>query len=164
MAFIEKRPLPDNALLLTYQKNGDYTDCYTTDIPRVVSHADYVAAFYTTSLFKLERFILKWVASKPSSDSEARQLADREIDEFAAWYVEGRGENQLLLCDFRDRTRSWLMVSTLPGGTGTRLYFGSAVVRTSSMGSGFSALLGFHKLYSRALLYSTKSRLQSQST
>lgn len=172
MFSIEKCSLPDNALLVNYFRNGHYTDCYKTDISRVVSHADYVVAFYTTYLFKLERLILKLAVSKPSTDAQARKLAAGEIDTFAAWYVESRSDNQILLCDFRGRTRSWLMVSPLPvdSGAGTRLYFGSAVVRhynqksrTKSPGFGFNTLLGFHKLYSEALLYSAKSRLDSRS-
>lgn len=50
--------------------------------------------------------------------------------------------------------------------TSTQLFFGSAVVpqRSSSegragMGPLFAALLGFHKLYSRALLWSARARL-----
>lgn len=171
MFSIDKCPLPDNALLHSYRQNNDYTDCYTTDIRNVVTLADYVAAFYTTSLFKLERLILKIAVSRPSTDAQARQLASGEADTFAAWYVESRSENQLLMCDFRNRTRSWFMVSPLPGDDGgeTRLYFGSAVVRardpdneTTSPATGFNVLLKIHKLYSVALLYSANSRLQSQ--
>lgn len=169
MFSIDKCPLPDNALLQSYRQNNDYTDCYTTDIRNVVTLAEYVSAFYTTCLFKLERLILKIAVSRPSTDAEARQLASGEVDTFAAWYVESRSENQILMCDFRNRTRSWLMVSPLPGDDGgeSRLYFGSAVVRahdneTTSPGTGFNVLLQIHKLYSVALLYSAKSRLQSQ--
>lgn len=58
------------------------------------------------------------------------------------------------------------MVTPATGGRPTQLYFGSAVVPTKSgsggmqrMGLLFSALLGFHKLYSRVLLTSARSRL-----
>ena len=87
----------------------------------------------------------------------------------AAWTVEARGTDQLLLCDFQGRTRSWLMVTPGEHGHSTRLYFGSAVVarvdrRTgrSRMGWGFHALLGFHRLYSRALLRAAQRRLQRE--
>jgi hypothetical protein len=155
-------PLPPGALLAKYVREGAYTDCYVTDIAGAVSHAQYVEAFYTTAVFKLERLILKWAVSKPSTDGEARQLAAGTRDAFAAWRVEGRAGNQLLLCDLSDRTRSWLMV--VPEGGRTQLYFGSAVVpgrRRKSLGFGFRALLGFHKLYSAVLLYAAKSRLES---
>ena len=91
------------------------------------------------------------------------------MDAFAAWHVEGRTANQLLMCDFQRRTRSWLMSVAVPGdaATGTRLYFGSAVVPLTGRGSGrsamgfaFRALLGFHKIYSRILLRAAMSRLR----
>jgi hypothetical protein len=132
-----------------------------TDIPRAVSHAAYVEAFYTTALFKVERLILSWVISAHSTDREARELALGERDSFAAWRVERRGKEQLLMA--AGRTRSWLMVSPSEGAT--RLYFGSAVVpkvsgkHRGSLGPGFTALLGFHKLYSRALLQAARARL-----
>jgi hypothetical protein len=156
--------LPSEALLQRHRAAGAYTDCYSIDVAQAVSHADYVQAFYTTAVFKLERLILRVFAARGSTDAQAAALARGEVDRFAAWTVEGRAPNQLLLCDFTRRTRSWLMVMPLPAGT--RLYFGSAVVpvhdpRTgaSHLGFGFSALLGFHKLYSRVLLSAARSRL-----
>jgi len=167
---IEKSLLPADALLAEYVKEGHYSDCYSTDVRTTVTHAEYVAAFYTTPLFKLERIILKWIFGKPSTDHQARQLGAGETETFAAWYVEKRSKRQILMCDFRGRTRSWLMVSsaTENDGAGTRLYFGSAVVPvysaetgTSSLGAGFKLLAAFHKAYSVALLYSAKLRLES---
>jgi hypothetical protein len=131
-----------------------------------VSHDQYVFAFYTTWVFKLERLILDWAVSKSSTDSDAEQLASGAIDSFAAWRVERRAMNQLLMCDFRSRTRSWLMVAPLQTASGTRLYFGSAVVPARNpkterleLGPVFEALLGFHKVYSRVLLRAASSRL-----
>ena len=153
--------LPAGALLRRYS-DGSYTDCFATDIPTAVSQAQYVAAFYTTAVFKLERVILK-LASMPSTDAEARQLADGSRDAFAAWRVEDRTDHQLLMS--AGRTRSWLMTAPQAGG-GTRLYFGSAVVPVKSatgakpaMGMSYRLLLGFHKIYSMVLLQSAKSRL-----
>jgi len=167
-ASIQRCELPQAALLGRYRQAGAYTDCYTTRVERRVSHAEYVEAFYTTPLFKVERLLLAWFVSRPSTDAEAGRLATGELDTFAAWSVEARGESQLLLCDFSGRTRSWLMVAAEEGGgaTGVLLYFGSAVVPVArgrfgmkSMGLAFGLLLGFHKLYSRALLFSARSRL-----
>lgn len=130
-----------------------------------------MTGFYTTSLFKLERQILKWVISRPSTDAQATQLAAGEIDTFAAWHVEARADNQILMCDFRNRTRLWLMVAPLfaDGDARTILYFGSAVIPVrrernvkARMGWPFSALIGFHTIYSQALLYFAKKRLQSR--
>jgi len=151
---IRPHPLPDAALLQAYARDGHYADCWTTEVAASVSHARFVEAFYTTWPFKLERWILKWAVSRPSTDDEARQLAAGTLERFSAWSVEGRVADQLLMRDeFTRRTRSWLMVEPLPQG-GTRLYFGSAVVRKKDgkLGSNFNLLLGFHKLYSQLLL------------
>lgn len=164
--------LPEGALLRRYLHEGSYADCYATDIARPVSHAQYVEAFYTSTVFGLERLILKWVFSRPSTDAQARQLADGKTDSFAAWRVEGRSLNQLLLADFTGRTRSWLMVAPTDeeDRRSTRLYFGSAVIPAKnvksgglSLGFGFRSMLGFHRLYSQSLLYAAKSRLESTS-
>jgi hypothetical protein len=109
-------------------------------------------------VFKVERLLLEWLVSKPSTDMEAKQLASGALSSFAAWRVEGRGPDQLLLSDFTGRTRSWLMTASVENSgasPSTLLYFGSAVVPVVSARSGkatlgftFRSLLGFHKLYS----------------
>ena len=169
MFSVSPAELPGNALLAQCRDNGEYTDCYSTSIPGAITHEQFVAAFYTTMVFRLERLILKLAVGKPSTDSDAIELADGSADSFAAWNVERRSENQILLTDFSGRTRSWLMVKpvSLADGVGTRLYFGSAIVpkernRDGKAGRGlaFSALLGFHKLYSIVLLAAARSRLK----
>jgi hypothetical protein len=161
-------PLPTGALLNRYEE-GHYTDCFFSDVPGAVSLLQFVEAFYTTWLFRTERFILKWLVSRPSTDMQARQLALGELNSFAAWTVEDRNEDQLLMNDFREKTRSWLMVVPVQdqGASQTRLYFGSAVISTEQkkdgalqMGKSFNVLLGLHKLYSRALLKTAGNRLR----
>lgn len=165
MFSIQPSPLPDNALLAIYARDGGYTDCYAVDVPGTISQEQYITAFYTTAVFKLERMILRFAVSKPSTDTQARQLAAGSTDDFAAWRVEQRNETQLLMCDFTGRTRSWLMTLPLPAqhGGGTRLYFGSAVVPAhpgkAGLGFVFTALLGFHKIYSQTLLQAARKRL-----
>lgn len=164
MTGIHPCELPVNALLRVYTDAGDYTDCFATEISRRVTHSQYVAAFYTTPLFKLERAVLILVG-KSSTDAEARELAEAKRANFAAWTVERRAADQLLLCDFRGKTRSWLMVE--PQGASTRLYFGSAVVKPRNGGNGektmtggFRMLLGFHRRYSHALLRAASRALE----
>jgi hypothetical protein len=129
---------------------------------------EYVSAFYTTPLFKVERHILALIAGKNSTDTNAKELALGQTSNFAAWSVEDRASNQLLLCDFLGRTRSWLMVkpAETATSTSTRLYFGSAVVPKSRSSTGkaafgfaFHALYGFHHLYTKALMRSALSKL-----
>ncbi|MCI0550235.1 MAG: hypothetical protein L0287_04720 [Anaerolineae bacterium] len=164
MLSIQKIPVPVNTMLGKYSSvTGAYTDCYVTEIPRTVSFAEFVFAFYTTPLFKLERSILKFTVSKPSTDNQARQVADGNIVKFAAWTVEARTENEMWMCDFLSRTRSWFM--TKNDGAKTKLYFGSAVVPKQGAGRlefGFRAMLGFHQVYSVLLLYSAKVKLERE--
>ncbi|MEO5672414.1 MAG: hypothetical protein ABIR26_17135 [Ramlibacter sp.] len=165
---IQPCELPASALLRKYQNAGSYADCYVAQVPGSHTHAAFVEAFYTTALFRLERAILR-LAGRASTDAQATQLAQGSADTFAAWKVEGRSPDQLLLGDFTGRTKSWLMVAPGPGNganAATRLYFGSAVVPRlnavtgkKSMGFVFSALLGFHRLYSRLLLVAAIRRL-----
>ena len=166
---IESCPIPEGALLARYCQAGAFADCYRADIPGKITQAEYVAAFYTTPLFKVERMILATVLSRPSTDAQATQLAEGALDTFAAWHVEARAADQLLMCDYQRRTRSWFMAAPMADerGAHTRLYFGSGVVPsrnpktgTTSLGPLFRALLGFHKIYSRALLHSAQVRLE----
>ncbi|MEO8297833.1 MAG: hypothetical protein ABI574_08500 [Burkholderiales bacterium] len=168
MAAIHACSLPLQALLARYANTGAYADCYVAEVGRAVSQAEFVEAFYTGAVFKIERWLLRLFLSKPCNDAQVRQLAAGQLDTFSAWRVEGRAADQLLLCDINGRTRSWLMVVPLAGetGAGTRLYFGSAVVPVmdrstgqARMGWAFKALLGFHRLYSRVLLGSACARL-----
>lgn len=175
MAIVESE-MPEGALLGKYRKtsvseHGDsYVDCYSVGINKSVQLSDFIFLFYTSRLFKLERVILTFLVGKHSTDNEAKQLSEGLIQSFSAWHVEQRAQNQLLMCDFKGRTRSWFMVKpVVDNPSKTLLLFGSAVVPRKNLktgqfelGNGFSLLLGFHKLYSKALLHSAKRRLEKQ--
>ena len=169
MPSIKQGELPKGAFLEKYKQQGAKTDCYFIDLPKPISQAEYIAAFYTTKLFKVERIILALLARRPSSDNEAKSLSRGEVAHFAAWTVEAQTQDQLLLCDFLGKTRSWLMSTSISADMNdctTRLYFGSAVIpKRDSTGSDakfgvlFNALSGFHHLYSKALLKAAYTRL-----
>ena len=166
---IDETELPKQALLTRYQ--GDqaevpgYTDCFVTTVPGDHRLAHLIEAFYTGRVFKLERWILAVLAKRPSTDQQAHELATGQRSDFAAWTVEAREEQQILLCPFDNNTRSWLMVEPIDGGNQTKLYFGSAVVaKADSSGNTASPwwmrpLLGFHKLYSKVLLNAARKQL-----
>lgn len=108
--------LPAGVLLRRCRKPGFYTNCFCADIPFRVSQEQFVLAFYSTALFRLERFILKWVVSKPSTDEQAAALASAKADEFMAaesasrgvehpWRDYGGPGSLLALFCGRDRTR-----------------------------------------------------------
>ena len=159
---------PRQALLRPYMDiDGCYTDCFVADIKSKVDLQEFVTAFYTTPLFKIERSILRLVFAKPSSDEEALQVALGQIEHFAAWDVEERSDLEMVMRDFSGRTRSWFMVQ--PAQETTRIYFGSAILPgisskpdQQSIGWVATLLLGPHRLYSKALLLAAKRQLVSQ--
>lgn len=151
--------LPGGVLLERYKVEGGYVDCFVAELPRAVSLAQLIEAFYTSPAFLPERWLLGALLRKKADDREARLLAIDAVRNFSAWTVEERREMEILLCDFQSRTRSWLMALPVEGGT--RLLFGSALVparsRTDKIAT--QALLGFHRWYSRVLLKGAISRL-----
>lgn len=160
MSEVQRSALPDSALSKHYEAKGAYTDCFFLDVPQKVSFEEYVEAFYTTPLFKLERKILALLVRKPSTDQEAKALAQGDVSKFSSWHVEDREEQQILLSDFMHKTRSWLKAEDISDDqqTKTRLYFGSVVVPPQTknglgkFGFLFHATTGLHVFYSKALL------------
>ena len=170
MRAIQASPLPDGALLARYRDMpGAYTDCYAVGVEHAVSARAFIEAFYTTALFKCERFVLMLIG-RGCNDADVRALAAGEADAFAAWTVEGRADTQLLVCDFAKLTRSWLMAGVRPDGQrGTQLYFGSAVVPRARDRAGnprpsaaFRLLQPVHAFYARALLRAAASKVSRQ--
>lgn len=154
-------PVPADSFLGAYAAQGAFTDCYAASVPGCVSLSEFILAFYTTPLFKLERWLLAKLLRIASSDLQARQLADADAGRFSAWKVEQRSGTEILMD--AGQTRSWLSVQPVGGpGTSTTLLFGSAVVPMrpgGKFGLAFHALLGFHRLYSRLLLSSASKRV-----
>jgi len=164
---------PDDALLKSYrggahpERWGRHSDCFSIAVDRQVSLADFVFAFYTSPVFRIERLILRILVRAPSSDADARALADGSACAFAVWYVGERTATQLLMCDRYERTRSWLRVVPM-ARVGTLLQFGSAVAsaregsaRIQARGSGFRLLSRFHVAYSQVLLRAAKNGLRN---
>jgi hypothetical protein len=159
--------LPSNALSATYKERGAFVDCYYIDIVKDISLDDYIQAFYTTTLFKLERSLLSLATFKRVMDSEAVELSTGKSDTYSIWTVEGRESNQIILRDFTSSTRSWLMVQKPNDNEmSTRLYFGSVVVPKdktkngkASFGVLFHLLDKFHQVYSKLLLNAAYKKL-----
>ena len=161
--------LPSNALSATYKTQGAFVDCYYSEIAKDVSLDEYIQAFYTTPLFKLERSLLSLATFKCASDHDALALSSGKSDRYSIWTVEGREANQVLMRDFTGNTRSWFMVKKASGGeAGIRLYFGSVVVPKgkteggqASFGVLFHLLGKFHQIYSKALLRAAYKKLSN---
>ena len=156
-------PVQPQSFLGAYSSRGAFTDCYATSVPFAASLPQFVEAFYTTRLFKLERWLLAKLLKFESSDAQAHQLAQGTSSKFSAWKVERRSSSELLLD--AGQTRSWLSVVQAEGSEdGTTLLFGSAVVPMrpgGKFGFAFHALLGFHRLYSKLLLSAAAKNLRT---
>lgn len=164
---IESLPLPDGVLLGRYRDMpGAHADCYSAHVDCAVSAAEFIEAFYTTTLFKCERFVL-FLIGRGTTDAIVRELAAGRAEAFAAWTVEGRAEGELLVCDFMGLTRSWLMARAGPNGT--QLYFGTAAVPRSKDKAGnphlsadFRLFLPVHAIYAKALLRAAARKVVRQ--
>ncbi len=155
--------LPGDALLARYAVADDgtalphYTDCFATTVAMRVDLASYVHAFYTTPLFRSERLVLRLLGMR-SSDADIEALLAGRQQHFAAWTLEDRTDDQLLMCDVNERTRSWFRV--VPQVPDTKLYFGSAVIADSDRPpGGYRLLFKLHRFYSRHLLRAAVRRL-----
>ena len=98
----EIRPceVPLNSYLRSYKDAEGYADCYMGDVPGAITQAQFVEAFYTTGLFKVERTLLRYLAARPATDADAKPLAAGLATSFSAWRVEAQSESELLLADF----------------------------------------------------------------
>jgi hypothetical protein len=154
-------PVPDASFLGAYTRSGAFTDCYALSVCAPVTLSEFVEAFYTTRLFKLERWLIATALHIPSSDEQALQLARSQSGQFSAWRVEHRSSDEILLR--AGSTRSWLCVRPQSGARpATILLFGSAVLPTrpgGRFGLAFHMLGGFHRLYSKLLLAAASRRL-----
>jgi hypothetical protein len=161
---VTRLPVPAEALLKTYaggrypDRWGHYRDCFSVTVDAEVTLEDFVFAFYTSWAFKMERFILRLLLGAPSSDADARGVAQGTEAAFAVWRVGDRNASQLLMCDRYESTRSWFRVEPLGGGH-TRLQFGTGIAAmparitgSLNMSRGFRLLGSFHVLYSKVLL------------
>jgi hypothetical protein len=171
MLAISRAAVPADSLLRTYrggphpERWDNYVDCFCVGVSAQVSLADFVWAFYTSPVFRIERWILRLTIGAPSTDADAKAVAVGTANTFAAWYVGDRTNDQLLMCDRYEATRSWFRVAPLDDG-GTLLQFGSGVATRAkanddgmTISGGFRFLMGFHVLYSRLLLWQASRRV-----
>jgi hypothetical protein len=148
------RDVPEATLLAAYKAQGAYTDCLECHVPQQVDLPRLIAAFYSSRAFRAERWAIGALLGMPAGAADVALLASGDAQRFSAWTVEARIDDQILLCDYQRRTRSWLMVA--PTGQGTAVRFGSAVVPASNRRDDwlFSMLTGVHRAYARVLLHS----------
>ncbi|MEL7099853.1 MAG: hypothetical protein AAGM84_13575 [Pseudomonadota bacterium] len=142
-------PVPEGTLLAPFARgDGMYVDAFEAPCDGA-GLGELINAFYEQPLMRAERVLLS-LAGMPSAAGDVAALAAGAATRFAAWDVEARRADELLLADRSGHTMSWLMV-----GPGV-VRFGSAVLQ---QGPVMRALLGPHKLYSRLLLSGAARRL-----
>jgi hypothetical protein len=154
--------VPKDSLLHRYKNlDGAYTDCFEMVVPVSATLEGFVVAFYTTWLFRMERFVLTLAQRRWITDAQVDALAAGSADTFAVWRVEARAEGELLLSDTGGHTRSYLAFVANEGGK-ARLVFGSAVVppKGAPMSALVRATVPLHKFYSRSLLRLAARRLR----
>ncbi|MEP5155338.1 hypothetical protein [Planktotalea sp.] len=167
MTRIDHIPLPPHAFLDRFSSEaGAHTDCYVTEVPAHVDLERFIATFFDTWVFRLERKLLAIFARQSSGQEDVKALAHGASEKLAMWRLVERDENQILLRVGDGPIRSWLMRSDLQAGT--QLYFGSALLAVAkdkrgnpSVGFFANALMGFHRLYSRILLQAAARKLSS---
>jgi hypothetical protein len=92
MSPVIQQTVPDDALLKTYhggrhpERWGHYGDCFSVQVDGPVTLSQFVFAFYTSPVFRIERVILLLVGA-PSIDEQAQAVAEGLGDTFAVWMV-----------------------------------------------------------------------------
>src|ERR1700722_11159530 len=105
MFSITQESAPEDALLKTYrggvhpERWGGYGDCFSVRVEGAVSLQDFVFAFYTSPLFRIERWLLRAFIGAPSSDRGARALAGGSAASVGPGEVGDRTPAKLLICD-----------------------------------------------------------------
>ncbi|MEO0487904.1 MAG: hypothetical protein AAF092_18555 [Pseudomonadota bacterium] len=149
---VQRVPVPADALLAAYCGDGNHVDAYQLSVSEPVALPDYIRAFFQTGIFRLERWILAVAAGASSSDYQIEDLAKGQGDRMAAWRVEARGDQEILLAVEGSPIRTWLGVVS---GPSPALLFGSAVLAYKGrVPFAARALMPFHAVYSRVLLAS----------
>lgn len=154
--------VPGDSLLHRYALREDvYTDCFEVMLPVQADMAEFVEAFYSTWLFRLERGVLMLGTRQRISDAQLRDLAAGRSEGFAVWRVEARNASELLLADRHGHTRSYLAFVAKEGGV-ARLIFGSAVLPATggAMPVWVRAMMPLHRMYSKALLRLAERKLR----
>ena len=105
MPAILPKPLPESSLLARHRGAECYRDAFCARVPGEVSLAAFIAAFYASGAFWPERMALHLIG-RGADRADIAALAEGKAQRFAAWSVEARKGDQILLRDFQDRTCS----------------------------------------------------------
>ncbi|MEM9969681.1 MAG: hypothetical protein AAF762_01095 [Pseudomonadota bacterium] len=151
---VERREVPAASLISPYVDGSNFVDAYFVARPGVAL-PNYVDRFFTTPIFRLERSILRLTGGVPSEDQQVAALASGTGEVMASWRVEARSDDELLLVVPGTPIRTWLAVDD------RGIWFGSVIVAGPDGNIPFMirALIPFHALYSRVLLWAAARRM-----
>ena len=165
MTRITAPPLPPQSLLARIRGPECYRDAFRASVAGEVSLGELVTAFFSSRAFLAERMALHLIG-RGADHADIAALAAGRTERFAAWQMEAREENELLMHDFLDQTCCWLAVSHGAGGPlpeprpgTTDIWFGTAVREFE--GPIVSRLRGAHRWYARKLLGAAARGLHS---
>ena len=159
--------LPKSAFLNDYEhRAGVYTDCFQTELPQRRHSRELHQRIFQHMALSHRTHDPQHSREKASLRRRYRAIGARHVKHNVRLAgFERRDADQILLEVPQTPIRTWLMRSS--EGEKTQLYFGSAILPDAVDRNGnakmpflFHALLGFHKLYARALLFSAKRALR----
>lgn len=161
MITVKRIGVPEGSFLKAYEgREGCETDCFQADVPGHPDIDRFVHIFFDTWVFRIERRLLALLGEDYATSEDVAALAGRSSDTLAAWTVQDRSADEIILAFKRPRGRTWLQATQLDGSLGsTRLRFGSALLpnidsegQTASISWGLKIGLPLHRLYARLLL------------
>ncbi|MEL6648775.1 MAG: hypothetical protein AAFQ05_13995 [Pseudomonadota bacterium] len=158
MARVVAALLPQDSLLhACATRPGSYTDCFEAAVPTDGTpdraFERFVFLFFDSWLFRVERMILRFAGKAPKAGTDPIALARGEVAHFAAWTVDARRAQELLMSVHHTPIRTWLSVAK--DGDQMRLRFGTALLAQETSGRvhwGFRATIRAHRLYAKLLL------------
>ena len=169
MTRIAALPPPETSLLAQRRGEDWYRDAFRACVPGHVTLGTFVTEFFAGPAFLPERMALHLIG-RGAGAAEIAALAEGTATRFAAWEMEAREADQLLMHDFLDRTCCWLAVSHegdasdlgAPHNAGEReqrfLWFGTGL---RNPGGPFARWLKQpHRAYARWLLAGAARRLR----
>ncbi|KAL0486057.1 hypothetical protein AKO1_001727 [Acrasis kona] len=153
VAYILSRSKLIDAEGMLDRQESEYKDSFAIPFAQKDTKVDVlklVQAFYTSPLFKLERFIIKIIADVKTSDEQIKKSNFNVGDEVLIWKVVNRTQDEVLL--------HW-SYKGFEGSTWFKVNNGEL-----KFGSGLPIKVGFvstalHQIYSRLLLFGAKRNL-----
>ena len=90
MTEITSCEVPEGSLLAQFGGPQDYRDCFSREVPGVVTLAQYIERFYSSMAFGPERMVLGLIGRAKGWDASSdaiRALARGDADRLGAWEV-----------------------------------------------------------------------------